>query len=82
MNDATIGNPMIGDDLEWLEALITRARRNAEHITDAMIRFIDDMAVNTGRWGARMYFSKNQRAFARGIEAALDHAGVPGEGDG
>lgn len=77
MTPARPQSPTIGaDDLAWLNGLIDRARHNAEHLDDGMIRFIDDMLVKVEDYGERTFFSRRQRSFAKTIEATLDHAGV------
>ena len=74
-------NRPIGDEHDWLDALLARARENASEISDSSIRFVDDMTVRLGQFGVATRVSDRQRKWLDDIERQLDEAGVPRDPD-
>ena len=74
-------NQPIGDDADWLEKLIARARANASELRDSEIRFVDDMFLRLDRYGPGTFVSVKQRSWLESIEKRLDDAGAPKEAD-
>ena len=74
-------NQPIGDELEGLDRAIARARANASELNDSEIRFVDDMMLRLGRYGAETFVSEKQRAWLERIDKRLDDAGVPADED-
>ena len=69
----------IGDELDWLERLIRRARAGAAELRDGDIRFIDTLVLAVDRYGAATFISPAQRKWLDDIAKRLDQAGVPAD---
>lgn len=74
-------NQPIGDELDWLQRVIARARANSSEISDGEIRFVDDMMLRADRYGADTFVSEKQRNWLQAIDKRLDDAGVPEDPD-
>lgn len=71
----------IGDELDWLEALLRRAQAYADCLTDADIRFVDSMVPRVRQFGPTTFVSPKQRNWLEAIERRLDHAEAPKDPD-
>lgn len=74
-------NGPIGEDVDWLERVIRRARANSSELRDSEIRFVDDMMLRLDKWGAQTFVSDRQRKWLESIDKRLDEAGAPADED-
>lgn len=70
----TLPGKEIGAEFDWLDGLLRRARNHAEHLSDADIRFVDDMTVRADKWVGQTYVSPKQRRWLERIERDLAKA--------
>ena len=66
----------IGAEIAWLETVVGTARRHAEILDDATIRFVDSLHQRVADHGERTLMSRKQLGWVKSIEQQLLSAGA------